>query len=194
MDIVGGVRLADGSEAKVVTGIDDYSRFCVSALVVARATARPVCDALALAMRSHGVPDQILTDNGKVFTGRFGRAPGRCCSIGSAGRTASGTCLTAPRSPTTTGKVERFHKTMRREFLDRQGLRHHRRRPGRSSMVGCSTTTRAAASGLRAWRPRGTVPAAGPSRSKWRDGRRGSSPDVGATPGGADPAGRSPTG
>src|SRR4029077_17198119 len=26
--------------------------------------------------------------------------------------------LTAPRSPTTTGKVERFHKTLRREFLD----------------------------------------------------------------------------
>lgn len=31
MDIVGGVRLADGSEAKIVTGIDDHSRFCVSA-------------------------------------------------------------------------------------------------------------------------------------------------------------------
>jgi hypothetical protein len=26
--------------------------------------------------------------------------------------------LTAPRSPTTTGKVERFHKTLRRDFLD----------------------------------------------------------------------------
>jgi hypothetical protein len=26
--------------------------------------------------------------------------------------------LTAPRSPTTTGKVERFHKTVRKEFLD----------------------------------------------------------------------------
>jgi transposase InsO family protein len=45
----------------------------VSAKVVRRATARPVCDALAEAMRAHGIPDQILTDNGKVFTGRFGR-------------------------------------------------------------------------------------------------------------------------
>jgi hypothetical protein len=26
--------------------------------------------------------------------------------------------LTQPASPTTTGKVERFHKTLRREFLD----------------------------------------------------------------------------
>lgn len=62
MDVVGGLRLADGTEAKVVTGLDDHSRFCVSALVVARATARPTCDALALAMRRHGVPEGILTD------------------------------------------------------------------------------------------------------------------------------------
>ncbi len=34
MDITGGVRLADGTEASIVTGIDDYSRFCVSAKVV----------------------------------------------------------------------------------------------------------------------------------------------------------------
>ncbi len=61
MDIVGGVRLADGTEAKIVTGVDDYSRFCVSAFVVARTTARPTCDALALAMRTRGVPHHILT-------------------------------------------------------------------------------------------------------------------------------------
>ena len=40
MDVVGGVHLCDG--VKVVTGIDDNSRFVVSAKVVARATARPV--------------------------------------------------------------------------------------------------------------------------------------------------------
>ena len=51
MDVTGGVRLTTGSEASVVTGIDDYSRVCVSAKVVARATARPVCDALGEAMQ-----------------------------------------------------------------------------------------------------------------------------------------------
>ena len=76
MDIMGGVRLKDGSELKIVTGIDEHSRFCVSALVVFRATAKPVCEALALAMRRYGVPEQILTDNGKVFTSRFGRGRG----------------------------------------------------------------------------------------------------------------------
>jgi transposase InsO family protein len=118
MDIVGGVRLADGSEAKIVTGIDDHSRFCISAFVVARATARPTCDALALALRTYGVPEAILTDNGKVFTGRFGKGVGEVLFDRICRENGIRHLLTAPRSPTTTGKVERFHKTLRREFLD----------------------------------------------------------------------------
>ncbi len=56
----------------MVTGIDDHSRFCVCARVVARPTARPVCDPLELALAGHGVPDEILGDKGKVFTNPFG--------------------------------------------------------------------------------------------------------------------------
>ena len=117
MDVMGGVWLTDGTELKVVTGIDDHSRFCVSAMVVKRATARPVCDALAEAMRTHGVPDQILTDNGKVFTGRFGPGKGEVLFDRICRENGIRHLLTAPRSPTTTGKVERFHKTVRKEFL-----------------------------------------------------------------------------
>jgi transposase InsO family protein len=117
MDVVGGVRLVDGSEAKIVTGVDDHSRFCISALVVARATARPTCEALALAMRRHGVPTQILTDNGKVFTGRFGPGTGEVLFDRICRENGIRHLLTAPRSPTTTGKVERFHRTLRQEFL-----------------------------------------------------------------------------
>lgn len=117
MDIVGGVKLADGSEAKVVTGVDDHSRFCVSALVVPRATARPTCDALALAMRRHGVPEQILTDNGKVFTGRFGPGTGEVLFDRICRENGIRHLLTAPRSPTTTGKVERFHRTLKDELV-----------------------------------------------------------------------------
>jgi len=117
MDIVGGVRLADGSEAKIVSGIDDHSRFCVSASVVARATARPTCDALALAMRRYGLPEQILTDNGKVFTGRFGPGTGEVLFDRICRENGIRHLLTAPRSPTTTGKVERWHRTLRAEFL-----------------------------------------------------------------------------
>jgi len=118
MDIVGGVKLTDGSEAKIVSGIDDHSRFVISAHVVARATAKPVCDALAKAMRTHGVPDQVLTDNGKVFTARFGPGPGPVLFDRVCRENGIDHILTAPRSPTTTGKVERWHKTLRREFLN----------------------------------------------------------------------------
>jgi transposase InsO family protein len=117
MDIVGGVSLVDGSAAKVVTGVDDHSRFCVSALIVPRATARPTCEALALAMRRHGVPEAILTDNGKVFTGRFGPGTGEVLFDRICRENGIRHLLSAPRSPTTTGKIERFHRTLRREFL-----------------------------------------------------------------------------
>jgi transposase InsO family protein len=123
MDVVGGVMLADGWNASIVSGVDDHSRFCVSAHVVRRPTARPVCDALAKAMRAYGLPAQILTDNGKVFTGRFGPGTGEVLFDRICRENGIKHLLTAPRSPTTTGKVERSHKTLRRESLERQSLR-----------------------------------------------------------------------
>jgi hypothetical protein len=119
MDLVGGVPLADGRECKMVTGIDDHSQFVVIAQVVAVQSGRPVCQAFTAAMRRCGVPFEVLTDNGKQFTGRhnwpqpvevlFERV---CRENGILQR------LTKPRSPTTTGKIERFHGTLRRELLD----------------------------------------------------------------------------
>lgn len=120
MDIVGGVLLEDGTECKVLTGVDDHSRYCVCAGIMVKATARPVCGFLAQALERHGVPEEILTDNGKVFTNRFGLKPTEvlfdkiCRENGIKHR------LTAPRSPTTTGKIERFHRTWRQEFLGGQ--------------------------------------------------------------------------
>lgn len=116
MDVVGGFVLADGTKAKALTGIDDHSRFCVSAFLMLRESSKRVCEGLALAMRTYGVPEEILTDNGKVFTGRFNRPPVEvlfdrvCRENGVTHR------LTQPRSPTTTGKVERFHRALRTEF------------------------------------------------------------------------------
>jgi transposase InsO family protein len=117
MDVMGRLFLVDGSECKIVTGIDDHSRFVVCAKVVARATARPVCAALLEALHRHGVPEQILTDNGKVFTARFGLGPGPVMFDAVCRDNGIRHLLTAPYSPTTTGKVERLHKTIRGEFL-----------------------------------------------------------------------------
>jgi transposase InsO family protein len=117
LDITGGVMLADGTRLQVLTGLDDHSRFCVSAKVLVRPTARPVCRAFAAAMRTHGVPEQVLTDNGKVFTARFGKGTGEVLFDRICRENGIKHLLTAPRSPTTTGKVERFHKTLKGELL-----------------------------------------------------------------------------
>jgi transposase InsO family protein len=122
IDIVGRVMLVDTStgelrEAKIVTGVDDHSRFCVIARVVERATGRAVCLALAEALARFGVPEEVLTDNGKQFTARFG-VGGEVLFDKICRKNAITHRLTQPRSPTTTGKIERFHQTLRRELLD----------------------------------------------------------------------------
>ncbi|WP_371364869.1 IS481 family transposase [Jatrophihabitans sp. GAS493] len=119
MDVMGSVRMVDGSEAKLISGVDDHSRFSVIASVTARATSRAVCSALTSALGVYGVPDQILTDNGKQFTGKYTRPKpaevlfDRICRLNGVEH-----LLTKIRSPTTTGKVERWHQTIQRELLD----------------------------------------------------------------------------
>lgn len=117
MDVVGGLLLSDGSECKILTGIDDHSRFVVCAGVMVRATSRAVCEHFAAALRIHGVPQELLTDNGKVFTGRFGRKDTEVLFDRICRENGIDHLLTAPRSPTTTGKIERFHRSLRSEFL-----------------------------------------------------------------------------
>jgi transposase InsO family protein len=78
IDIVFGPRLVDVvtgelREARIVTGVDDHSRFCVLARVVGRATGRAVCVAVSEALERYGAPEEVLSDNGKQFTARFDR-------------------------------------------------------------------------------------------------------------------------
>src|SRR5471032_1252979 len=120
MDVVGGFLLADGTTAKALTGVDDHSRFCVSATLMGKERTQAVCDGLAAALLTHGVPAQILTDNGKVFTGRFHRPPVEVLFDRICRENGIEHLLTQPRSPTTTGKIEQFHRTMRMEFDTRQ--------------------------------------------------------------------------
>jgi transposase InsO family protein len=122
LDITGSVFLADHTECKLISGIDDHSRFCVIASVVRRATARAVCRAFVAAMLAYGIPDEVLSDNGKQFTGRFGKPrPAEVLFERICGRNGIRQLLTKPYSPTTTGKVERWHQTLQTEFLDDAG-------------------------------------------------------------------------
>ena len=120
LDVVHGFALADGTAAKALTGIDDHSRFCISARLMLRERTQAVCDGFSSALRSYGVPAQVLTDNGKVFTGRFAQPPVEVLFDRICRENGVDHILTAPRSPTTTGKIERFHRSLRVEFNTRQ--------------------------------------------------------------------------
>jgi transposase InsO family protein len=122
LDVMGGVWLEDAAECKLVTGVDDHSRFCVLARVVEQATSRAVCAAFTAALDRWGVPEEVLTDNGRQFTGRYGKPrPAEVLFERILRDNGITQRLTGIRSPTTTGKIERFHKTVRAELLGRRG-------------------------------------------------------------------------
>src|SRR5260370_41931854 len=95
----------------------------VIATAVRRATARPVCQGFGDAMCVFGVPEEVLTDNGKVFTGRFHKPGVPVEVLFDRIRREYGIThrLTKVRSPTTTGKIERLHQTLQDELLDVHG-------------------------------------------------------------------------
>ena len=72
--------------------------------------ARAVCDGLARRCAAGVCPSEILTDNGKVFTGRFNQPPVEVLFDRICRENGIEHLLTQPRSPTTTGKIERFHR------------------------------------------------------------------------------------
>src|SRR2546429_4720955 len=123
LDVVHGFLLADGTSAKALTGVDDHSRFCISARLMVRERTQAVCDGFSSAMRAYGVPAQVLTDNGKVFTGRFAQPPVEVLFDRICRENGVDHILTQPGSPTTTVKIERFHRTLRIESNTSQVFR-----------------------------------------------------------------------
>ena len=107
-----------------LTGVDDHSRFCVSARLMTRERTQAVCDGFSSALKTYGLPSQVLTDNGKVFTGRFAQPPVEVLFDRICRENGIDHILTQPRSPTTTGKIERFHRSLRVECNTRQVFRN----------------------------------------------------------------------
>jgi transposase InsO family protein len=121
-DFISGVMLKNGRELKVVTGIDDHSRYCVLAKVITRASGRQVCLAFAQALATYGIPDEVLSDNGVQFTSRLisRKTMGEALFERICRENHIVQRFTKVASPTTTGKIERLHLTMR-EMLDEHG-------------------------------------------------------------------------
>ena len=109
--------LAGGTDAEVINWLDDHSRYLLACSAWAPVTGKVVVETFLQASSIHGLPASTLTDNGRVYTARFG-----------GGRNAFEYLLAAlgitqkngsPNHPQTQGKVERFHQTQKR-WLARQ--------------------------------------------------------------------------
>lgn len=108
-------RLIDGSDVEILDWIDDHSRYAISVTAHRRVTGPIVVTAFTNALEDHGVPASTLTDNGMVFTTRLAGGKG--------GRNGFEHLLDSlhivqknsrPNHPTTCGKVERFHETLKK--------------------------------------------------------------------------------
>ncbi len=93
------------------------------------------------ALASYGAPEQILTDNGKVFTGRFAHPPVEVFFDAICRQNGIEHLLTAPRSPTTTRKIERFHRSLRAEFLSNRTPFTNLKMAQQALTSGSTTTT-----------------------------------------------------
>ncbi len=112
--------LADGTDAEILSWLDDHARYALRITAHQPVTGRIVLHEFRAAITDHGPPAATLTDNGMVYTARFAGGRG--------GRNGFETELrrrgirqknSRPNHPTTCGKVERFQQTLRR-WLDQQ--------------------------------------------------------------------------
>ena len=114
-------QLADGTDVEILNWLDDHSRYLLSCTAHHPVTGDDVVTTFLAATEQHGVPASTLTDNGRVYTARFG-----------GGRNAFEHLLPllgtrqkngSPGHPQTQGKVERFHRTLK-DWLDAQPAAH----------------------------------------------------------------------
>ena len=130
------VSLADNREAWVVDCLDDHARLCLAALACERPTGDAAWACFSAAAAAYGLPRQLLSDNGSIFTGRF-----LGVQVAFERRLVEvdvELINSAPAHPQTLGKLERFHRTLKewladegpaedlahlQELLD--GFRHH---------------------------------------------------------------------
>ena len=108
-------RLADATDAEVLTWLDDHSRYALHVSAHAPVTGPGVLAAFRAAVAAHGTPASTLTDNGMVFTTRLaGGKGGRNALEAELRRLQVAQKNSAPNHPTTCGKVERFQQTLKK--------------------------------------------------------------------------------
>lgn len=108
--------LADGTGTEVLCFVDDHSRLALSVTAHRVVTGPIVLAAFREAIDIHGIPASTLTDNGLVFTTRVRKGRNsferELVTLGVVQKNGR------PNHPQTQGKVERFHKTLKKWLLE----------------------------------------------------------------------------
>ena len=111
-------HLADGSDVEILNWLDDHSRFLLGCTAHTPVTGDLVTSTFLTIANEHGFAASTLTDNGRVYTARFG-----------GGRNSFEYLLALlgitqknghPGHPQTQGKIERFHQTLKRWLAQQQ--------------------------------------------------------------------------
>jgi transposase InsO family protein len=112
--------LADGTHVEILNWLDDHARYALSVTAHHRITGPIVLAEFRKACAAHGIPASTLTDNGMVFTTRLSGGKGGRNQLENELRRLGITQINStPNHPTTCGKVERFHQTLKK-WLTRQ--------------------------------------------------------------------------
>jgi transposase InsO family protein len=107
--------LADGTHVEILDWIDDHARYALSVTAHRRVTGHIVLAEFRKTVAAHGVPASTLTDNGMVFTTRLaGGKGGRNGFENELHRLGITQINSTPNHPTTCGKIERFHQTLKK--------------------------------------------------------------------------------
>jgi transposase InsO family protein len=108
-------RLAGGTDTEILCWIDDCSRLALSVTAHRRVTGTIILEQFRKTVAQHGIPYSTLTDNGMVFTTRLaGGKGGRNALEAELHRLSVRQINSTPNHPTTCGKVERFHQTLKK--------------------------------------------------------------------------------
>lgn len=110
-------QLKDGAQVEILNFLDDFSRVCVAAQVLAVTTAPDVVATLYEAGAAWGLPASVLTDNGCIYTSAYRH--GYSAMESELFHLGIDYKHSRPYHPQTCGKVERFHQTLKK-FLRKQ--------------------------------------------------------------------------
>ena len=115
-------RLANGTTVEILCWLDDCSRLALSVTAHRRITGAIVVNEFTKIIAQHGIPYSTLTDNAMVYTTRFaGGKGGRNGFEAQLHRHGITQINSTPHHPTTCGKVERFHQTLKKWLTGQPG-------------------------------------------------------------------------